>query len=101
MARRRSPQVVVSESAKDAVSGKLAAGPVVEVWLSPAERPPLQRGLDLHVAGTVRDRFCTARRRWAETHGVPESEALRRFPSRRVRFADPDFERIAFGPWDE
>lgn len=75
---------------------ELAAGPVIETWLSPAEVPPLQEGISVVVLSLARRRYQRAREEWASANGVAREDMFRMLPDRRPRFADPDRQQAAF-----
>lgn len=98
MARRRSAER--PDLAAVDLPEKLAAGPVMEVWLAPHEMPPTP-GADLVAMNRVKRRFRQARQDWAAQVGVSDADMFRAFPDRRPRFADPVLQRAAFGSQQE
>lgn len=95
MARRRQQSYVDPTNVE--LPEKLAAGPTVEVWVRPDELPPASVGLDIRLMQQVSRRFKGARQEWADRHGVAPADTFRMFPDRRVRFADPVRQQMAFG----
>jgi hypothetical protein len=78
--KRRRPEL--ADADVNGVPPELAAGPCVEVWVDPDEKPPPDASLGSPTweAWRARRRFGDARRQWADEHGLTTRQMCELMP---------------------